>query len=319
LKMLKRKVIFVLYLLKETYALKELLIYVGIFALGTIVLYLIVKSIIESVKRQQFRKKNRETQFSGSAIKEEKGFVASLFTPKYSSQAEALGVLGEKRVSSFLADLDCEEYRVYNDLLFRDGKYTTQVDHIIISRYGVFVLETKNIHGKVYGGGNAEFWKQYLPDTGYKRYGFTQEHQLRNPIWQNDGHIKTLRRLIFGNEIPVYGIVVFPSETDINVTANQPVLNMCDVVPYIKQYRDRVLSSEQMGFYRRRLLEVISTSESDRKEHLDNVYLNKERRDTAVASGKCPRCGGNLVLRNGKYGRFYGCSNYPKCNYILNQ
>ena len=101
--------------------------------------------------------------------------------------------------------------------------------------------------------------------------------------------------------------------------ASQPVVNMNNVVPYIKQYRDVVLSSDQMGFFRRRLLEVISTSESDRKEHLGNVYRNKERRDSAVASGRCPRCGGNLVLRNGKYGQFYGCSNYPRCNYILNK
>lgn len=297
----------------------EFLIYVGLAAIGTFALYLIVKFVVESIKRDQFRKKNRETQFSGSAVKEEKGFWASLFTLKYSSWAEAIGDHGEKRVSSFLENLDCEDYRVYNDLLIRNGNYTTQVDHIVISRYGVFVLETKNVHGKVYGGGNAEFWKQYLPDTGYKRYGFTQAHQLRNPIWQNDGHIKTLRKLVFGNNVPIYGIVVFPSDTEINVTVSQPVLNMYNVVPYIKQYRENVLSSEQMDYYRRRLLEVITTSESDRKEHLDNVYRNKERRDSTVARGKCPRCGGNLVLRNGKYGQFYGCSNYPRCNCILNK
>lgn len=298
---------------------KEVLIYIGLAAIGAFILYLIVKSIVESIKREKFLKKNRETQLSGSAIKEDKGFWASLFTPKYSSRAEAIGDSGEKRVSSFLEDLDCEDYRVYNDLLVRNGNYTTQVDHVVISRYGVFVLETKNVHGKVYGGGNAEFWKQYLPDTGYRRYGFTQEHQLRNPIWQNDGHIKTLRKLVFGNDVPVYGVVVFPSDTDINVTAEQPVLNMYNVVPYIKQYRDVVLSSDQMGFYRRRLLEVISISESDRKDHLGNVYRNKERRNEAVASGRCPRCGGSLVLRNGRYGQFYGCSNYPQCKYILNK
>ena len=44
-------------------------------------------------------------------IKEKKGFWASLFTPKYSSRAEAIGDYGEKRVSSFLADLDCDDYR----------------------------------------------------------------------------------------------------------------------------------------------------------------------------------------------------------------
>ena len=267
---------------------KNILLIAGLIAISAFVLYLIVKSVVKHIKREQFRKKNREAQFSGSAIKEKKGFWASLFTPKYSSRAEAIGNYGEKRVSSFLEDLDCENYRVYNDLLIRNGNYTTQVDHVVISRYGVFVLETKNVHGKIYGGGNAEFWKQYLPDVGYKRYGFTQEHQLRNPIWQNDGHIKTLKKLVFGNDVPVYGIVVFPSDTELNVTASQPVLNMYNVVLYIKQYRDDALSSEQMDVYRRRLLEVISTSESDRKEHLSNVSRYKERRDSAVASGRCP-------------------------------
>ncbi len=300
---------------KGSTTLKEILIYIGLAVLGAFILYLIVKSIIESIKRAQFRKKNRETQFSGKAIKEKKGFWASLFTSKYSSRAEAIGDSGEKRVSSILEDLDCTDYMVYNDLLVRNGNHTTQVDHIVISRYGVFVLETKNVHGKVYGGGNAEFWKQYLPAPGYVRYGFTQEHQLRNPIWQNDGHIKTLRKLVFGNDIPIYGIVIFPNDTYINVKAEQPVLNMCNVVPYIKQYQDVVLSSDQMGFYRRRIFEVISTAESDRKEHLGNVYRSIERRNEAVVNGRCPRCGGSLVLKNGRYGRFYSCSNYPKCKY----
>ena len=296
----------------------SLFLLIGFAALSGLLIVLIVRSIIESEKKRRFRKKNRETQFSGSAVKEEKGFWASLITPKYSSRAEAIGDYGEKRVSSFLENLDCEDYRVYNDLLIRDGNYTTQVDHIIISRYGVFVLETKNIHGKVYGSGNSEYWKQYLPASGYKRHGFTQEHQLRNPIWQNAGHIKTLRRLVFGNDIPVYGIVVFPTETDLYVNCEHPVLHMWDVVPFIKQYRDELLSAEQMGYYRRRLLEIISTSESDRKSHLENVYRNQERRDAAVVSGRCPLCGGSLVLRNGRYGSFYGCSNYPQCTYKLN-
>ena len=298
---------------------KNTLLIAGFVALGALALYLITKSVIEGIKLQRFRRKNREAQFSGNAVKEEKRFWASMFSSRRSSRAERLGENGEREVSSYLADLECEEYQVFNDLLLRNGNYTTQIDHIILSRYGVFVIETKNVHGKVYGSRNAEFWKQYLPDWGYKRYGITQEHQLRNPIWQNAGHIKTLRRLVFDNDIPIYGIVVFPYDTDLNVTAEQPVLKMWQVVPYVKRFRDRVLSAEQVGFYRRRILEVISTAESDRKQHLDNVNRNKERRDAAVASGKCPRCGGNLVLRNGKYGQFYGCSNYPRCNYILNK
>ncbi len=292
--------------------------YIGFVALGALILYLIVNAIIENVKRQEFRRANREAQFSGSANKEEKGFWETLVTPKYRSKAEAIGEKGEKKVSSYLEDLDCNDYRVYNDLLIRNGRYTTQVDHVIISHYGVFVLETKNYHGKIYGSGNAEFWNQFLPSFGYKRFGFTQKHQLRNPLLQNTGHVKTLRRVVFGNDIPIYGIVVFPNDAKLKVTTNQPVLSAWELVPYIKRFRDVVLSSDQMDFYRRRLLEVISTSESDRKQHVVSVNRNKENSDAAIARGKCPRCGGNLILRRGEYGNFYGCSNYPRCKFTLN-
>ena len=33
---------------------------------------------------------------------------------------------------------------------------------------------------------------------------------------------------------------------------------------------------------------------------------------------RCPRCGGMLVERNGKYGKFLGCEHYPKCLYTRN-
>lgn len=65
------------------------------------------------------------------------------------------------------------------------------------------------------------------------------------------------------------------------------------------------------------LLEANVTDKEARKQHVKSVKQNQQRRNISVANGKCPRCGGNLVLRDGRYGRFYGCSNYPRCKYIL--
>lgn len=298
---------------------KKILLIIGLTAFAAFVLYLVIKTIVENVKRRRIIQKNLDAQFSGTPVSEKRGVLSTFFISFYGKRADAIGDLGERKVSYYLANLPCEDYYVFNDLLIREGNYTTQVDHVVISHCGVFVLETKNVHGKVYGSENTEFWKQYLPDTGYKRYGFTKEHQFRNPIWQNEGHIKTLRRLVFGNDLPIYNIVVFPNEVDLFVTADNDVLRMWEVVSRIKQHREVVLSTDHMNFMRRRLLEVVSTKEKDRIEHLENVQRNKERRDAAVAGGLCPRCGGNLILRSGKYGRFYGCSNYPRCKYTLNQ
>ena len=53
----------------------------------------------------------------------------------------------------------------------------------------------------------------------------------------------------------------------------------------------------------------------DNKTHVRNVKEAKYRADSKISSGICPQCGGMLVRRNGKYGSFYGCSNYPRCKF----
>ena len=53
----------------------------------------------------------------------------------------------------------------------------------------------------------------------------------------------------------------------------------------------------------------------DNNQHIRNIKVKKAEMDFKIASGICPKCGGNLVMRNGKYGRFYGCSNYPRCRF----
>lgn len=297
----------------------DVVVCIGIAAFVVLGIYAIVKTAVERAERRRFRKRNRESQYSGTAVKEKDSFWTRAFYQARKTRAEALGDSGERRMAAYLEDLPCEVYRVYNDILIRDGNYTTQVDHIVISRYGVFVIEMKNIHGKIYGTGKSEYWSQYLPDVGYKRYGYTQKYTVRNPLWQNAGHIRSLRKLVFGNDVPVYGIVVFPTEADLNVSVEQPVLNMWDVVPYIKSIRDVALSEEDMEQYRDRLLQVASREASDREHHLVNIAQNKLRRAERVAAGLCPLCGSKLVLRNGKYGQFWGCSGYPNCSYILRE
>jgi ssDNA-binding Zn-finger/Zn-ribbon topoisomerase 1 len=58
-------------------------------------------------------------------------------------------------------------------------------------------------------------------------------------------------------------------------------------------------------------------SKENHKEHIRAVKSNIQKRNDTINSGKCPRCGGDLVRRQGKYGSFYGCSNNPKCKYTL--
>lgn len=219
------------------------------------------------------------------------------------------GKRGEKQVAALLALLPKKRYKVINDLLIQSGGHSTQIDHVVVSVYGIFVIETKYYQGWIYGGENSEYWTQNI-------YG--NKYQLRNPLWQNQGHVKAIARIIgdSGN-IPIFNIVAFSRQASIKVGRSLPVMYWWNVVPYIKRHKETHLTETQADEIYNALLSANITDKSARKQHVTSVKHNQARRNTAVANGKCPRCGGNLVLRNGRYGRFYGCSNYPNCKYIL--
>lgn len=226
--------------------------------------------------------------------------------------SDVIGAVGEKAVAN---RLDClpEGYNVFNDVLFEHHGSTTQIDHIVVSVYGIFVVETKNMHGRIYGSIHSEYWSQYLPETRYRN----REYRFRNPSWQNEGHIKALRRVLEDNKIPIYGIVVFPNEAELNVNNDGSLLHRKELNSYILSFQEKVMDDETEQKYSALIGAANVTDENVRAGHIQNVRDNIERRNSLVSEGRCPRCGGVLVERRGRYGAFTGCSNYPKCKYVL--
>lgn len=219
------------------------------------------------------------------------------------------GKRGERHMAVRLSFLPKKQYWVINDLLLQSGGYSTQIDHVVVSVYGIFVIETKYYQGWIYGGENSEFWTQNI-------YG--HKYQLPNPLWQNQGHCRAIARLIgdYGS-IPIHNIVAFSRQASLRVDRSLPVMYWRRVVPFIKRFKQPLITENQAQEIYDMLLSANVTEKKARKQHVSSVKHNQVRRNTAVSNGRCPRCGGSLVLRNGRYGRFYGCSNYPNCKYIL--
>ncbi|MEA4826893.1 MAG: nuclease-related domain-containing protein [Clostridium sp.] len=147
------------------------------------------------------------------------------------------GIIGETAVSGLLSSLDSEEYKVLNDIMIRkkDGK-TTQIDHIIVSDYGIFVIETKNYAGWIFGKENDKYWTQVLN----KR----TKNKFFNPIFQNKGHINALKELIC-KDIPYYSIVAFSTKATLkNKMSN--VVYMSQLNKAIRQYTDKAISKKEV-------------------------------------------------------------------------
>lgn len=217
------------------------------------------------------------------------------------------GFFGELFIRFILRFLDKDKYIVINDVLIPtvDGK-TSQIDHVIISIYGIFVVETKNYNGWIFGSEHSKNWTQVIYKT---------KNQFLNPIIQNKGHVKALNDLLLDYpNIKYIPIVVFTLNADFKkLDVTSPVVYSLSLLNIIRMYNDINISESDIENIHQIILNANKADKASRKEHVNRIQEQKYKTEIE----KCPWCGGNLVERQGKYGAFIGCSNYPRCKYIL--
>lgn len=79
------------------------------------------------------------------------------------------GQAGEVNVAARLKALPKSDYTVFNNLLIQRGEYSSQIDHVVVSKYGVFVIETKNFKGWIYGGDQSFFSENCLKSSSFTK------------------------------------------------------------------------------------------------------------------------------------------------------
>lgn len=219
---------------------------------------------------------------------------------------ESRGEHGENCVVQILGDTIRGEQYVINDLLFQneDGQ-SCQIDHIYINKFGIWVIETKNYAGNIYGQENQREWTQVLA------YG-NEKNKFYNPIKQNATHIYHLSNYLKVKNVFI-NVVVFLSHADITNIVSNNVYSIYELPKIKNQTTNITLSIDKMEYYYNKLLELKNNATITKNEHIENIYKKQQQ----IQQGICPRCGGKLVLRNGKNGQFYGCSNFPNCKFKM--
>lgn len=221
------------------------------------------------------------------------------------------GAIGEYKVSSKLKRLNKKEYIVLNDLLLKIGNSTTQIDHIVICKSGIFVIETKNYKGWIFGHEKSEYWTQ----TIYK-----YKKKLRNPIKQNWVHVYALKNILSEyNYVRYFPIVVFAGSGKLKkITSELPVIYTNKLIRTIKNQNEQEnLSDNQIKLIADKLQQLNIIDRKENRNHTKQVKQQISRREKKEKLKICPKCGKDLVKKKGKYGRFYGCQNFPKCRYTL--
>ena len=140
----------------------------------------------------------------------------------------ASGVSGENRVFDTLRQLP-DEYVVATNVSVCYGENRSEVDALVMSPYGMYVVEVKTNKGLIEGGCSDSVWKQY------KNNGF--ERTMRNPILQ----MRNQKRILFGMNkmkklsVPINGLVVFPSASDVSVGAEEVLYGLDGLNSYVME------------------------------------------------------------------------------------
>lgn len=160
--------------------------------------------------------------------------IVLLIIVKILGSATFKGWLGEKLViEAGLKRLDPSLYQHYHDLYLPrpDGKGTTQIDHAVVSPYGIFVIETKNYKGWIFGSEKQRQWTQQI---------YRAKHRFQNPLHQNHLHVKALIKFLDLPETSFRPLVFFIGGAEFKTPMPGNVLNR-GLLPWIRNHSLTVL------------------------------------------------------------------------------
>ena len=224
------------------------------------------------------------------------------------------GHLGEFAVNlAIKLRLDKETYHLIKNVTLPTEDGSTQIDHVIVSVYGVFTVETKNMKGWIFGGQQQKNWTQKI----YRR-----THSFQNPLHQNYKHTRTLQSLLGLNDEQIFSVIAFVGDATFKTPMPENVTHGNGFLRYIKARTTPVLTPEQVqtiidSIEDGRLARSLKTNR-DHVAHVKSIVAGK----TAVPA--CPKCGSTMVSREVKRGAnagstIWGCPRYPACRGLIAQ
>jgi hypothetical protein len=226
-------------------------------------------------------------------------FVLFLLVGAYFRSPTIKGLRGERRVNSILVrKLPANEYKVFHDITLPSSRGSTQIDHIVVSRYGIFVIETKNYTGWIFGEARSRQWTQVV---------FKEKNRFMNPLRQNYKHTKAVESFFALKPQYVHSVIVFVGNAKFKTYLPANVIHRRGLYPYIRSKRELLLGTARV----RDIAERLSAFKAGTLK--ESPTLSVVRDDP-----QCPKCGERMikrVARKGKNsgGEFWGCPRFPKC------
>lgn len=261
--------------------------------LPAIIIVAVIVLVLRDRRRQGVGRHRDDTQEAGPRSYRQR---------RSEKRIESIGKDGEHAVAKLLGRTIEGERYVLNDLLFMSQGQSVQVDHVLIDKSGILVVETKNYSGTIEGNESQIKWIQHF---GYD----TIHNEFYNPIRQNNSHIYHISQVL-PIATAISGIVVFVNCYSLKVESSS-VCTLWDLRGLLSQRTKNILHPEQMKLCYDVLTQQCAACPISKEEHIENIHKTLDN----INHNICPRCGCTLVERKGKYGMFLGCYNYPRCTF----
>ena len=189
----------------------------------------------------------------------------------------AKGVLGEfagkLAVKQWLPE---SGYELFSDVMLQDKRGTTQIDHVVVSRFGIFVIEAKGISGKLYASSETKYrtWKVYRNGRGYT---------FQNPYLQNYRHRCALAEVLDVSLEVLHDVIFFPHEELVVVTPEKLlpsfVTGRRGLAAYVLSFKEQVFTAEEVS----RLTAILSlkrmeNSRENKKKHTADLKARWEKK-----------------------------------------
>lgn len=206
---------------------------------------------------------------------------------------------------------------------------TSEIDVVFITQKGIFVIESKNYSGWIFGDEKSSYWTAMLPNK--------EKNKFYNPVKQNRTHIKWLGQFL-NDDIPLFSIVTFSERCELKkVTIESSDIHVIKrdklyaVIRNMWDDSEDKLDEKKINAVYERLEVLTNVDGAIKAAHVEKInvkYKMAEKKPIQEVHNSnspliCPRCSEKLMQRVARTGSnagksFYGCSNYPRCRYIQN-
>ncbi|KGR90832.1 NERD nuclease [Ureibacillus massiliensis 4400831 = CIP 108448 = CCUG 49529] len=210
--------------------------------------------------------------------------------------ANRKGELGEYKIDIQL-DQFPKNYKHISDLMIQNTYSSTgysQIDHMMITPYGIFVIETKNYQGTIYGGKNRKTW---LVNGKFK---------MMSPLVQNYGHIQAIKNSIdlkyhefFISMVSFTKRCTFKIDEELRkIQSNELVVYDIELTEFINRkvainklvHKKPILSDQDIESIYNTLLDANISDSEIRKQHVENIKNKKYESAKKSEDNKCFVC-----------------------------